>query len=59
MKINSNPNGEIKIQKVDIKDQLADIMANGLVEDKFAPLRDQLTGWDLDSDVNVHSRGDV
>ncbi len=63
VKTEGNPNGEIDIQKVDTKDQLADIMTKGLVEDKFQPLRDRLMGWDLpDStgpDVNVHSRGSV
>ena len=58
VKTERNPNGEIDIQKVDTKDQLADIMTKGLVEDKFAPLHDRLMGWDL-SDANVHSRGSV
>ena len=63
VKTDGNPNGEIDIQKVDAKDQLADIMTKGLVEEKFQPLRDRLMGWDLtDSavpEVNVHSRGSV
>ena len=63
VKTERNPNGEIEIQKVDTKDQLANIMTKGLVEDKFAPLRDRLMGWDLSSSsassANVHSRGSV
>ena len=47
VKTDSNPNGEVEIQKIDTNSQLADIMTKGLVEDKFAPLRDRLMGWDL------------
>ena len=38
VKTESNPNGEIHIQKVATEDQLADIFTKGLVEDKFSPL---------------------
>ena len=64
VKTESNPQGEIHIQKVATEDQLADIMTKGLVEDKFKPLRDRLMGWDLERAVtpkraNRHSRGSV
>ena len=61
VKTESNPNGEIHIQKIETVNQLADIMTKGLVHDKFVPLRDRLMGWDLTdgSDSNSHSRGSV
>ena len=63
VKTDSNPAGEIHIQKIETTKQLADIMTKGLVEDKFVPLRDRLMGWDLNSspasESNVHSRGSV
>ena len=46
----SNPDGKIHIQKIATDKQLADIMTKGLIEAKFAPLRDKLMGWDLDLD---------
>ena len=49
VKTDSNPEGEIEIQKIETKHQLADIMTKGLVEASFAPLRDKLMGWDLRS----------
>jgi hypothetical protein len=66
----SNPNGEIHIQKIATDQQLADIFTKGLVEDKFTPLRDKLMGWDLEQvstprisnlrkRSNSHSRGSV
>ena len=50
--------------------QMADIMAKGLVKDKFVPLQDKLMGWDLDqasapkahlhdNGTNVYLRGSV
>ena len=64
VKNDQNPNGEVEIHKIDTHNQLADIMTKGLVEDKFAPLRDRLMGWDLVPDsarpkANLHSRGSV
>ena len=63
VKTQSNPSGEVHIQKVDTKDQLADIMTKGLVEALYEPLRDRLMGWDLNPDgskkSNSHSRGSV
>lgn len=64
VKNEQNPNGEVAIHKIDTLDQLADIFTKGLVEDKFAPLRDRLMGWDLvpksnGSKPNLHSRGSV
>jgi len=70
VKTESNPNGEIHIQKIETTQQLADSLTKGLVEDKFVPLRDKLMGWDLDQastprmsnlrkKANVHSRGSV
>ena len=61
VKTESNPNGEIHIQKIETENQLADIMTKGLVEEKFKPLRDRLMGWDLEqgSTANRHSRGSV
>ena len=47
VKTDANPNGEIHIQKIDTKDQLADIMTKGLSAVKFQGLRDRLMGWDL------------
>ena len=44
-----NPEGEVHIQKIDTKDQLADLMTKGAVERVFVPLRDRLMGWDLES----------
>jgi hypothetical protein len=43
-----NPSGEVKIQKIHTKDNLADIMTKGLPLALFVPLRDKLMGWDLD-----------
>jgi len=74
VKTEKNPNGDVNIVKIATDLQLADIMTKGLVEAKFAPLRDKLMGWDLDpqgsvkehlhddkkaGEVNVHSRGSV
>ena len=62
VKTEANPNGHIHIQKIDTKDQLADVFTKGLVEEKFRPLRDRLMGWDLQSSsssADVHSRGSV
>ena len=63
VKTESNPDGEIHIQKIETVNQLADIMTKGLVEAKFVPLRDWLMGWDLDKETaqetNLHSRGSV
>ena len=56
VKTESNPQGEIHIQKVATEDQLADIMTKGLVEDKFKPLRDRLMGWDLERAVTPKSK---
>ena len=44
VKTESNPQGEIHIQKIESVNQLADIMTKGLVEAKFVPLRDRLMG---------------
>ena len=57
VKTESNPQGEIHIQKIESVNQLADIMTKGLVEAKFVPLRDRLMGWDIEA--NLHSRGSV
>jgi hypothetical protein len=59
VKTESNPDGEINIQKVETVNQLADIMTKGLVEAKFVPLRDRLMGWDLTGEANLHLRGSV
>ena len=63
VKTESNPDGEIHIQKIETVNQLADIMTKGLVEAKFVPLRDRLMGWDLDKETaqetNLHLRGSV
>ena len=64
VKTESNPDGEINIQKIETDNQLADIMTKGLVEAKFEPLRDRLMGWDLEQATtprraNLHSRGSV
>jgi hypothetical protein len=74
VKTEKNPNGDVNIVKIATNLQLADIMTKGLVEAKFAPLRDKLMGWDLDpqgsvkehlhddkkaGEANVHSRGSV
>ena len=63
MKTESNPDGEIHIQKIETVNQLADIMTKGLVEVKFVPLQDQLMGWDFDKEtaqeMNLHLRGSV
>ena len=63
MKTESNPDGEIYIQKIETVNQLADIMTKGLVEAKFVPLQDWLMGWDLDKETaqetNLHLRGSV
>ena len=73
VKTESNPDGEIHIQKIETVNQIADIFTKGLVEEKFKPLRDRLMGWDLERDAtplrsnvsrpsdesNVHSRGSV
>ena len=39
----------IQREKIDTKDQLADLMTKGAVERVFVPLRDRLMGWDLES----------
>ena len=58
VKTESNPDGEIHIQKIETVNQLANIMTKGLVEVKFVPLQDWLTGWDLDKEtsqkLNLH-----
>jgi hypothetical protein len=61
VKTESNPNGEVDIQKIATDKQLADIMTKGLVEAKFQPLRDKLMGWDLrnGSETSEHLRGSV
>lgn len=38
-------NGELKIHKIDTKEQLADIMTKGLPRETFTYLRDKLMGW--------------
>lgn len=38
-------NGELKINKIDTKEQLADIMTKGLPRETFTYLRDKLMGW--------------
>ena len=50
VKTESNPDGEIHIQKIDTKSQIGDIFTKGLEEQKFTPLRDKLMGWDLQPD---------
>ena len=47
VKTEDNPNGKIDIQKIDTKNQLADIMTKGAVEAIYCPLRDKLMGWNL------------
>jgi hypothetical protein len=48
VKTEANPEGEIHIQKIDTKDQLADLMTKGLGPIIFKRLRDRLMGWDID-----------
>ena len=38
-------NGDLKIHKIDTKEQLADIMTKGLPKETFTYLRDKLMGW--------------
>jgi hypothetical protein len=57
VKTESNPQGEIHIQKIETVNQLADIMTKGLVEAEFVPLRNRLMGWDIEA--NQQSRGSV
>ena len=59
MKTVDNHNGEINIQKIDTNKQLADIMAKGLVKAKFAPLQDELMGWNLCKSELFHLRESI
>jgi hypothetical protein len=70
VKTDTNPHGEVVIQKIETTKQLADIMTKGLVAEKFKPLRDALMGWDLNEEgkpkllanspsSKLHSRGSV
>ena len=56
VKTEDNPQGEVHIQKIDTKRQLADIMTKGLVEALFVPLRDRLMGWVDDLDEHAHRK---
>ena len=63
MKTESNPDGEIHIQKIETVNQLADIMTKGWVQAKFVALRGWLMGWNFDKETaqetNLHSSGSV